>query len=145
MDPGAFSWPKKTAIRSLLGVAASPGNRVGRAVVSVPVFLSLRTGRGPICGDSARDAGARRMAGSLLARRAIPRQAAADVLAGDGKLSAVWRTRLVGPIDSSLGDSGLHSNRLSFGPAQRRRAGRFLGSIGAEPGAGLCQCRALTG
>src|SRR5207245_393500 len=55
------------------------------APLPLHVVLPLRAGRGPLRRDPARDAPARRMGGAVSARRTVPRQAAAAVLAGDAR------------------------------------------------------------
>src|SRR5688572_33067639 len=91
------------------------------------VVLPVRAGRGPICADSARDAGPRRLDRAGAAGRTVPRQAAAFLLAGDAELLDLWRARLGGTVGAGARGAWHDSADL---PAWPKEFGNEAGVLG---------------
>ena len=80
---------------------------------------------------------ARRMGGAVLAGRAVPRQAAAVLLAGDAQLPGCRRPRLGGAAGAGAGGPRLRAADVPAGPARPGRAAGVLGGRPPRGGAGV--------
>src|SRR4051794_7698769 len=85
--------------RRPLAGTARPRRPAGTLALPDAIVLPAGTRRGALRPDSAGDAGPRRLGRAALAGRALPRQAAAVVLAGDARLPRLRRVRGAGPVD----------------------------------------------
>src|SRR5205823_6250690 len=111
------------------------------APLPLHVVLPLRAGRGPLRRDPARDAPARRMGGAVSARRTVPRQAAAAVLAGDAQLPRLRRPRLGCAPGARTGGPCVRAGDVPPGPAEPGRTGRVPRGAGVDADAGLARRR----
>src|SRR5439155_21635653 len=114
------------------GVAVGPVAAAGRDPLPEPRVPPARTGRGPIRPDPARDARPRRVGRADAPGRAVPRQAAADVLARRAELPHLRRLAGVGPARARGVRPPDDPGGVPARPAERRRAGGALGGGAPE-------------
>src|SRR5262249_30299180 len=126
LAPGPLPWPLLCRGRpsSPLGRPRA-GGAAGALAVPLPWLRPFRAGREPLRADPPRDAPARRLGHPPPAGRALPRQAAPVLLAGDEQLPGSGRECLGGAHGPRPGGSPDPAAVLPDGPALDRRAVRL--------------------